>query len=182
MKECLVVIFSINAGALWIDPDNDVKWSKDKPQHEVPEVQVESNVPCCQVMAGSIPGHGVGYKDQGVPGRHSVFRFKVDANPVAAWNDSDNNVKGSKSNPTYEVPEVQVESYFPCDRGLVDSIHGHLVGDKDGGVAKMDHVAGYLKGVIHEPLFEKAILQTVNPIDSYDEGSDPVVDSLQVEL
>ena len=62
-------------------------------------------------------------------------------------------------NPASEVPEVQVESSFPCDRGLVDSIHGHFVGDKDQGVSERDHVADCLKGVIREPLFSPSFLR-----------------------
>ena len=49
-------------------------------------------------------------------------------------------------------------------------------------MSERDHVTDCLKGVIHEPLFEKAIFQTANPNDSCDEGNNPVVDSLQVEL
>ena len=57
-------------------------------------------------------------------------------NGGSIWNDPDNNVEGLKANPASEGPEVQVESYFPCDRGMVDSIPGHLVGDKAQQVAK----------------------------------------------
>ena len=141
-----------NAGAAWNDPKNDVK------------------------------GYATQLLNGGVPGRQFVLQGEADANTGTALNDPNNNVKGSEVNSNSEGPEVQVESSFPCDRGQVNSIYGHSVGDKDQGVVERDHVTNCLKGVIHEPLFEKMIFQTANPIHSYDEGSDPVVDSLQVEL
>ena len=35
---------------------------------------------------------------------------------------------------------------------------------------------------MHEPFIEKEIFQVMSPIDSYVEGSDPVADSIQIEL
>ena len=66
-----------------------------------------------------------------------------------------------------------------CDCVLAVS---DLVGDEAQRVDEKDHVAGCLKGLIHEPLIEKEILLVVNPIDSYHEGSDLVADSVQSEL
>ena len=100
-------------------------------------------------------------------------------NPGASWIDPDNDVKGSKVNPRDEFLQAQVVLNLECDRVLAG---WDLIGDEAQRVDRNDHVAGYLKGVIHEPLFEKEVLQTVNSIDSYDEGSDLVADSLQSEL
>ena len=118
--------------------------------------------------------------DEGVPGRHFFLQVEVDANPGSGLNDPDNNVKGLKLNPTYSASSSRI--VFPCDCGLVKNIPSHRVGDKDQGVAEKDQVAECLKEVIHEPLFEKATFLTANPIASCDKESDPVVDSLQVEL
>ena len=46
-----------SAGAVWNHHDNNVKGSKDNPQDEVPQVQVESNVPCDHVLSNSILAH-----------------------------------------------------------------------------------------------------------------------------
>ena len=112
-------------------------------------------------------------------GHQSSIQFQVFDNPGSTWIDPDKDVKGSKVNLWNEVPQVQVVLNVACDCVLAVS---DLVGDEAQRVDKKDHVAGCLKGLIHEPLIEKEVLLTVSPIGSYDEGSDLVADSLQSEL
>ena len=81
---------SVNREVTWTDPDND--GAELMVKHAYNWLNIEAD-------ADLAVAHGKDFLDREVLGGHFIHQNEADTIPGAAWNDPDNNVKGSKDYP-----------------------------------------------------------------------------------
>ena len=85
----------------WIDPDNDVADLMVIPVYACLNIEADPNLAAA---------HPTGFLDVEIIDGHFVHQVEADAIPGAAWNDPDNDVKGSNEYPQDEVPQYSSSS------------------------------------------------------------------------
>ena len=81
---------SVNQTVTWTDPDNDGAELMVKPAYNWLNIEADADLAVA---------HGKDSLDGEVLGGHFIHQNEADTIPGAAWNDPDNNVKGSKDYP-----------------------------------------------------------------------------------